>query len=89
MSSYKPCLTQIDTKSKLSATDSTSFENPSLYHNLESALQYLAFTRSYTSYAVQQIYLFMHNLRETAVLLNVLYLDSMNMSVWFTSLPLI
>ena len=61
MSSCKPCLTPVDTKPKLSATDSSPFEDPTLYRSLAGALQYLTFTRPDISYAVQQICLFMHN----------------------------
>ena len=61
MSSCKPCLTPVDTKPKLSATDSCPFEDPTLYRSLAGALQYLTFTRPDISYAVQQICLFKHN----------------------------
>lgn len=40
-----------------------SVEDPTLYHSLAGALQYLTFTRPDISYAVQQVCLFMHNTR--------------------------
>jgi hypothetical protein len=61
MSSCKPCLTPVDTKSKMSATKSDPYADHSLYRSLAGALQYLTFTRPDISYAVQQICLFMHN----------------------------
>jgi hypothetical protein len=61
MSSCKSCPTLVDTKPKLSATNSVPYENPSLYRSLAGALQYLIFTRPDISYAVQQICLFMHH----------------------------
>jgi hypothetical protein len=53
MFSCKACPTPVDTKLKLSATHSIPYEDPSLYHSLAGALQYLTFTRSDISYAVQ------------------------------------
>lgn len=38
MSSYKPCLTLIDTKPKLSATGSTPYKDQSLYPSLAGAV---------------------------------------------------
>jgi hypothetical protein len=56
MSSCKTCPTPVDTKLKMSATQSVPYEDPSLYRNLAvGALQYLTFTRADMSYAVQQI----------------------------------
>ncbi|PNY09701.1 copia protein [Trifolium pratense] len=65
MSSCKSCPTPVDTKPKLSTTDSVPYEDPSLYRSLAGALQYLTFTRPDISYAVQQICLFMHNPMDT------------------------
>jgi hypothetical protein len=65
MSSCKTCPTPVDTKSKMSATHSVPYEDPSLYRSLAGALQYLTFTRPDISYAVQQICLFMHNPMDT------------------------
>ncbi|MCI24622.1 copia protein, partial [Trifolium medium] len=45
MSSCKSCPTPIDTKPKMSATHSIPYEDPSLFHSLAGALQYLTFTR--------------------------------------------
>ncbi|XP_062103153.1 uncharacterized mitochondrial protein AtMg00810-like [Humulus lupulus] len=61
MSSCKSCPTSVDTKPKLSAKTSTPYEDPSHYHSLAGALQYLTFTRPDISYALQKICLFMHN----------------------------
>ncbi|XP_062093756.1 uncharacterized mitochondrial protein AtMg00810-like [Humulus lupulus] len=61
MSSCNSCPTPVDTKPKLSAKTNTPYEDPSHYHSLAGALQYLTFTRPGISYAVQQICLFMHN----------------------------
>jgi hypothetical protein len=68
MSSCKSCPTPFDTKSKMSATHSVPYEDPSLYRSLAGALQYLTFTRPDISYAVQQICLFMHNPMNTHML---------------------
>jgi hypothetical protein len=59
-----PCLTPADTKAKPSLTDGTSFANPTEYHTLTGALQYLMLTRPVISYAIQQACLFMHFLTE-------------------------
>ncbi|KAG4911654.1 hypothetical protein JHK82_052257 [Glycine max] len=63
MVNCKPALTPMDTKSKLSATSGEKFDDPTLYHSLVDALQYLTFTRPDISYAVQQICLYMHDPR--------------------------
>ncbi|XP_021761820.1 uncharacterized protein LOC110726656 [Chenopodium quinoa] len=55
MSSCKPSPTLVDTNSKVSATSSTIFDDPTMYRSLVGALQYLTFTRPDISYAVQQI----------------------------------
>lgn len=65
ISSCKTCPTPVDIKSRMSSTHSVPYEDPSLYHSLTSALQYLTFTRSDISYAVQLIYLLMHNPMDT------------------------
>ena len=64
MSSCKSSSTPVDTKPKLSATRSKSVEDPSLYRRLVGTLQYLTFTRPDITYVVQQVCLFMHDLRE-------------------------
>ena len=61
MSSCKSSPTPVDTKPKLSATSSTSFEDLTLYRSLAGALQYLTFTRPDITYAVQHVCLFMHD----------------------------
>lgn len=53
MSSCKPSTTPVDTKSKVGATSSATFDAPTLYRSLAGALQYLTFTRPDISYAVQ------------------------------------
>ncbi|XP_062081272.1 uncharacterized mitochondrial protein AtMg00810-like [Humulus lupulus] len=60
MSNCSPCPTPVDTKSKLSATADTPYDDPTKYRSLAGALQYLTFTRPDISYAVQQICLHMH-----------------------------
>lgn len=64
MTNCKPCLTPVDTKSKLAADDGPRVTDPSLYRSLAGALQYLTLTRPYISYAVQKVCLFMHDPRE-------------------------
>ncbi|XP_021768522.1 uncharacterized protein LOC110732827 [Chenopodium quinoa] len=64
MDSCKPVVTPVDTKSKLGPHDGEPRKDPSLYKSLAGALQYLIFTRSDISYAIQQVCLFMHALRE-------------------------
>ncbi|KAJ9541134.1 hypothetical protein OSB04_027640 [Centaurea solstitialis] len=64
MSSCKPCVTPVDTSSKLSASDGTLLADGTQYRSLAGALQYLTFTRPDIAYAVQQICLFMHAPRE-------------------------
>jgi hypothetical protein len=54
------CLTPTDTKSKSSVSDGTPLANPTEYHGLAGALQYITITRPYISYVVQQACLFMH-----------------------------
>ncbi|GJY28439.1 ribonuclease H-like domain-containing protein [Tanacetum coccineum] len=58
-----PTRTPVDTKSKLGA-DGHPVSDPKFYQSLAGALQYLTFTRPYTSYAVQQVCLYMHDPRE-------------------------
>jgi hypothetical protein len=80
MSSCKSCPTPVDTKPKMSATDSVPHADPSLY-SLAGALQYLTFTRPDISYAVQQICLFMHNPMET-------YMHALHQILQSSSLPI-
>nr|GEV29057.1 ribonuclease H-like domain-containing protein [Tanacetum cinerariifolium] len=55
MLTCNPCRTPVDTDSKLSA-DGNPVSDPTLYRNLDGALQYLTFTRPDISYAVHQLY---------------------------------
>ena len=61
MSSYNPCSTHLDTKSKLSP-GGTPVSDPTLYRSLVGALQYLIFTHSDSDYDIHQICLFMRDL---------------------------
>ena len=54
MSQYKPALTPATTSSKLCTDADSPCDDPTLYHSLAGALQYLTFTRPDISYAVQQ-----------------------------------
>ncbi|XP_022040458.1 uncharacterized mitochondrial protein AtMg00810-like [Helianthus annuus] len=63
MSSCKSVATPVDTKSKLGATSSSLFDDPTLYRSLTDTLQYLTFTRLDISYAVQQVCMHMHSPR--------------------------
>ncbi|GKD44173.1 ribonuclease H-like domain-containing protein, partial [Tanacetum coccineum] len=56
--------TPIDTESKLRG-DGDLVSDPTLYRSLAGSLQYLTFTRSDISYAVQQVCLYMHDPRES------------------------
>ncbi|GKD65614.1 ribonuclease H-like domain-containing protein [Tanacetum coccineum] len=63
MVNCNPSRTPVDTESKLGdAGDLVS--DPTLYRSLAGSLQYLTFTRPDISYAVQQVCLYMHDLRE-------------------------
>jgi len=57
--------TPVDARAKLSATEVSPVANPTEYRSLAGALQYLTLTQSDLAYAVQQVYLFMHNPRES------------------------
>jgi hypothetical protein len=63
MRNCKPCSTPVDTNAKLSA-DGVTVADPTHYRNIAGALQYLTFTRLDIAYAVQQVYLYMHDPRE-------------------------
>ncbi|GJT83384.1 ribonuclease H-like domain-containing protein [Tanacetum coccineum] len=58
-----PSRTPVDTKSKL-GPDGVPVQDPTMYRSLAGGLQYLTFTRPDLSYAVQQIFLYMHDPRE-------------------------
>ncbi|XP_021753629.1 uncharacterized protein LOC110719023 [Chenopodium quinoa] len=64
MDNFKPVVTPVDTKLKLSAHDGEPIQDPSLYRSLVGALQYLTFTRPNIAYVVQQVFPFMHAPRE-------------------------
>ncbi|GKG18314.1 ribonuclease H-like domain-containing protein, partial [Tanacetum coccineum] len=63
MANCNPTQTLVDTESKLSS-DGDPISNPTLNRSLAGGLQYLTFTRPNISYAVQQVFLHMHNPRE-------------------------
>ncbi|GJX72031.1 ribonuclease H-like domain-containing protein [Tanacetum coccineum] len=63
MVNCNPSRTPVDTDSKL-GLDGVPVQDPTLYRSLAGGLQYLTFTRPDLSYAVQQIYLYMHDPRE-------------------------
>ncbi|GJV11866.1 ribonuclease H-like domain-containing protein [Tanacetum coccineum] len=58
-----PSRTPVDTKYKL-GLEGVPVQDPILYRSLAEGLQYLTFTRLDLSYAVHQVYLYMHDLRE-------------------------
>jgi hypothetical protein len=61
MSSCKPSSTPVDKNAKLSGSSGNPYHDPTEYRRLAGALQYLTFTRSDISYAVQQVCLFMYD----------------------------
>lgn len=63
MTNCNPCLTPVDTKSKLADDDGPRVSDPSLYRSLAGVLQYLTFTRPDIAYAVQQVCLFARSTR--------------------------
>ncbi|GJV92139.1 ribonuclease H-like domain-containing protein [Tanacetum coccineum] len=63
MVNCNPSRTPVDTESKL-GPEGVPVHDPTLYHGLAGWLQYLTFIRPNLSYAVQQICLYMHDLRE-------------------------
>ncbi|GJV11915.1 ribonuclease H-like domain-containing protein [Tanacetum coccineum] len=63
MQKCNPCKTPVDTESKL-CPDGEPVSDPTLYHSLAGALQYLTFTRPDLSYAFQQVCLYMHDPRD-------------------------
>ncbi|GJR85977.1 ribonuclease H-like domain-containing protein [Tanacetum coccineum] len=58
-----PSRTPVDTESKL-GPEGVHVQDPTLYRSLAGGLQYLTFTRPDLSYFVQQVCLYMHDLRE-------------------------
>ncbi|GKE55420.1 ribonuclease H-like domain-containing protein, partial [Tanacetum coccineum] len=63
MQNCNPCRTPVDTESIL-GVDGDHVIDPTLYQSLDDALQYLTFTCPDISYAIQQVYLYMHDPRE-------------------------
>ncbi|GJX43593.1 ribonuclease H-like domain-containing protein [Tanacetum coccineum] len=58
-----PSRTPVDTESKL-GPEGIHVQDPTLYRNLAGGLQYLIFTRPNLSYVIQQVCLYMPDLRE-------------------------
>ena len=65
MTDCKPCSTPVDTQAKLSTDLGDPVADPTTYRSLAGALQYLTFIRPDLTYAVQQVYLHMHDPRES------------------------
>ncbi|XP_019087632.1 PREDICTED: uncharacterized protein LOC109127424 [Camelina sativa] len=63
MTNCKPCLTPVDTLSKLAEAVGDAVDDPTLYRSLAGALQYLTITLPDISYVVHQICLYMHDPR--------------------------
>ena len=53
MTDCKPCFTPVDTQAKLPANLGAPVADPTAYRSLAGALQYLTFTRTDLTYAVQ------------------------------------
>jgi hypothetical protein len=64
MSDCKPCSTPVDSQAKVSSNMGAPVSDPTAYHTLTGALQYLTFTRPDIAYEVQQVCLHMHDARE-------------------------
>jgi hypothetical protein len=63
----KPCLTLVDTKSKVSAKTDTPLYDPRDFHSLATTLQYLTFTRCAFTCMTCKSFTSLHNLSETCV----------------------
>jgi hypothetical protein len=64
ISECKPCLTPVDTNSKVAAADDAPMTDASDFCSLVGALQWLTFTRPDIAYAIQQVCLHMHDPQE-------------------------
>jgi hypothetical protein len=64
MAECKPCSTPVDTNPKVAAADSSLVADAIDFRSLAGALQYLTFTRPDIAYAIQQVFLHMHDPRE-------------------------
>jgi hypothetical protein len=64
MSDCKPYSMPIDTQAKLSKDDRPPVAEAAYYWSLTDALQYLTFSKPDIAYAVQQMCLHMHTVRE-------------------------
>nr|GEU98385.1 ribonuclease H-like domain-containing protein [Tanacetum cinerariifolium] len=72
-------------ESKL-GSDGDPVSDPTLYHSLACALQYLTFTRPDLSYAVQQICLYMHDPRDPHFTATLIYCDNVS-AVYMSANP--
>jgi hypothetical protein len=61
VSDCKPCSTPVDTQAKVSSDMGGPVRDPTAYHNLAGALQYLTFIRPDIAYVVQQVCLHMYD----------------------------
>jgi hypothetical protein len=64
MMDCKPCTTPVDLQAKLANDSRPPVADVSQFRSITGALQYLTFTRSDIAYAMQQIYLHMHDPQE-------------------------
>ncbi|CAN6343044.1 unnamed protein product [Urochloa humidicola] len=61
MSACKPAATSVDTKAKLPSDAGKPIDDPTFYHSIVGALQFVTMTRPDLTYAVQQACLHMHD----------------------------
>jgi hypothetical protein len=64
MADCKSCMTPVDLQTKLAGHSGPPVDDVSQFRSIAGALQYLTFTRPDITYAMQQIYLHMHDPRE-------------------------
>ena len=64
MTDCKSASTPVDTKVKRSSSVGKPLDDPTFYHSIVGALQYLTLTRPDLTYAVQQACLHMHEPRD-------------------------